>query len=51
MIDSLNSAIALIFSPGVLGLVLAAIPLGLVFGILPGLGGLTALAIVIHACY
>lgn len=51
MIDSLNSAIALIFSPGVLGLVLAAIPLGLVFGILPGLGGLTALAIVIPLVY
>lgn len=51
MIDSLNSAIALIFSPGVLSLVLAAIPLGLVFGILPGLGGLTALAIVIPLVY
>lgn len=51
MLDSLLSAFAQFLTPEVLGMVLVAIPVGLAFGILPGVGGLTALAILIPFVY
>lgn len=51
MLDAFYSAVVQFFDPRVLWLILAAIPIGLVFGILPGLGGLTAIAILIPFIY
>ena len=47
MIEALVSALSQFATPYVLMLVVVAIPIGLVFGVLPGLGGLSALAILI----
>jgi TctA family transporter len=51
MLDSLIDAVAMIADPSVMVIVLAAVLLGLVFGVLPGIGGLTGLAILIPHIY
>lgn len=51
MIESFLSALSQFLAPSVLLLIVAAIPVGLIFGVLPGLGGLTALAILIPFIY
>ena len=51
MLDALVSAIHQLLQPQVFLAVLTALPIGLFFGILPGLSGLTALAILIPFVY
>jgi len=51
MLESLQAALAQFADPTLLALVAAGVPIGLIFGLLPGLGGLTALAIVIPFIY
>ncbi|MYZ50311.1 tripartite tricarboxylate transporter permease [Propylenella binzhouense] len=51
MLEAVQQALGAFFQPHVFGLILIAVPIGLVFGILPGLGGLTALAILLPFVY
>lgn len=51
MIDAVFAALTQFSSPGVFGLVVLGVVVGLLFGILPGLGGITALAILIPFVY
>ena len=44
-------ALGRVFDPAVLGMVVLAVPLGLAFGILPGLSGVTALAVLLPFVY
>ncbi len=51
MLEPIRMAVEQFFAPHVIGLMLLAVPIGLVFGILPGLGGLTAIAILLPFVY
>lgn len=51
MIEALHAALAHLAQPHVLAAMLAAVPLGLAFGVLPGLGGLTGLALLMPLVY
>jgi len=52
MLEGLYSALALLFSsPEIFGVIFLASVIGLVFGVLPGLGGITALAILLPFTY
>jgi TctA family transporter len=51
ILEPIRMAVEQFFAPRVIGLVLLAVPIGLVFGILPGLGGLTAIAILPPVVY
>ncbi len=51
MLEAIASAFAEFTQPRILGLMALAVPIGLVFGILPGLGGLTAIAILLPFIY
>lgn len=51
MLDSLLAAIALIADPQVMIIALLGICIGLIFGVLPGLGGLSTLAIALPFIY
>ena len=51
MIDAAHSALGQFFQPGVIALMVAGGAIGLFFGVVPGVGGLTALAILIPFVY
>jgi TctA family transporter len=51
MLEALGGGFALFLDPLVLGLVLLAVPVGLVMGVLPGLSGLSALALLLPFVY
>ena len=51
MLEALGGGIALFFDPTVLLLVALAVPIGLVMGVLPGLSGLSALALLLPFVY
>jgi len=51
MLDAVAGGIALFFDPTVLLLMLVAVPVGLVMGVLPGLSGLSALALLLPFVY
>ncbi len=50
-LESLGQGLALVADGGVLLLLLAAVPIGLVMGVLPGLSGLTTLALLLPFVY
>src|SRR3546814_4817358 len=51
MLDAIAGGVALFLDPTVLLLMLIAVPIGLVMGVLPGLSGLGALAILLPFVY
>src|SRR3546814_13292121 len=51
MLDAIAGGVALFLDPTVLLLMLIAVPIGLVMGVLPGLSGLSALAILLPFVY
>lgn len=51
MLDAITGGIALFLDPTVLLLMMVAVPVGLVMGVLPGLSGLSALAILLPFVY
>ena len=52
MFEGLSSALGLLTSnPEILAIIFIASVIGLVFGVLPGLGGITALAILLPFTY
>jgi putative tricarboxylic transport membrane protein len=51
MLDPFIAALVLVWDPTILGLVFLGVFIGLIFGVLPGLGGLSALAILIPFIY
>src|SRR3546814_7743203 len=51
MLDAIAGGVALFLDPTVLLLMLIAVPIGLVMGVLPGLSGLSALAIMLPFVY